>query len=73
MTTPDRCAIRSLEFLRLFGFESLKELPEIEEIDEIIAEDEELDMPLADQISLDEATDLDAAGPENADRADFEQ
>ena len=41
------------EFLRLFGFESLKELPEIEEIDELIAEeDEELDLPIANQISL---------------------
>lgn len=41
------------EFLRLFGFESLKDLPEIEEIDELItAEDEELDIPLADQIAL---------------------
>lgn len=41
------------EFLRLFGFESLKELPELEEIDELIAaEDEELDIPLADQIAL---------------------
>ena len=41
------------EFLRLFGFESLKELPEIEEIDELIAEEDgELDLPLADQISI---------------------
>lgn len=44
------------EFLRLFGFESLKELPEIEEIDELIAEEDvELDLPLADQISIEEA------------------
>ncbi|MCQ2552066.1 MAG: SMC-Scp complex subunit ScpB [Clostridia bacterium] len=42
------------EFLRLFGFESLKELPEIEEIDELITEeDPELDTPLADQIAMD--------------------
>jgi len=40
------------EFLRIFGFESLKELPEIDEIDELISEDEELEMPLADQISM---------------------
>jgi len=44
------------EFLKLFGFESLKELPEIEEIDELIAEeDQELDLPLADQISIEES------------------
>lgn len=44
------------EFLRLFGFESLKELPELEEIDEIIGEeDAELDLPLADQISIEDS------------------
>jgi len=41
------------EFLKLFGFESLKDLPEIENIDDLIMEDDDLEEPLPDQISMD--------------------
>ena len=40
------------KFLELFGFESLAELPAIEEVDSLVLDDEDFEEPVPDQISI---------------------
>lgn len=40
------------QFLTLFGFESLDELPEIEDVENLVLEDEDFDEPSPDQLSI---------------------
>ena len=41
-------------FLELFGFEDLSELPEIEDIDSIVLDEEDFEEPMPDQIGIEE-------------------
>ena len=40
------------QFLELFGFESLAELPEIEDADSLVLEDEDFEEPAPDQLTM---------------------
>ncbi len=40
------------QFLELFGFESLSELPEIEDADSLVLEDEDFEEPVPDQLTM---------------------
>ena len=40
------------KFLELFGFETLDELPEIEEVDSLVLDDEDFEEPVPDQLSI---------------------
>ena len=45
-------------FLQLFGFESLSELPEIEDIDSIVLDEEDFEEPIPDQIAIEDSETL---------------
>ena len=42
-------------FLQLFGFETLSELPEIEDIDSIVLDEEDFEEPMPDQLVIEES------------------
>ena len=45
-------------FLELFGFETLSELPEIENIDSIVLDEEDFEEPMPDQLTIEESETL---------------
>jgi len=49
------------EFLKLFGFESLKDLPAIEDVDTLVLEDEDYEGASPDQLTIPIGTDNDTA------------